>query len=252
MAVTLLAQDTEIEFGNNEEDSYYATYGESDPDQNDHLTVEENSDYIFLYTDASTLPHLSEELGVFAKTDIPRGEIICEHRGKIVRPEFLLDNPDAETFTTYLPSDGTEALIVGNEVCAYINDAAHIVDGIDADGKVRTPYSTEYLVAVSAEEEFYALPPTPGFAYNAKFHRTQMGKVFILSTHDIKAGEEIFFSYGVYVLPLLLLLLLLLLLRYCMLCGVLSHTNVACTTIYLKLFYSLLISITLGTTGWST
>jgi hypothetical protein len=198
----VLGVDTEIEFDSNDEDSYYSYYSVEDPGAD--LIVQENSDYLFLYTDMSTLPFLESQWGVFARMDIPQGEIICEHRGKVVREGYVDQNPGLEPFTTYLPGADPDAgpdagepvSIVGYEVCAYINDAAHIIESIDADGRVRSPYSVNELRALAEADKYDSLPPTPGFAYNAMFNRTRMGKVFIYATEDIRAGQEIFYPYG--------------------------------------------------------
>lgn len=192
LLTVVLAENAEVDFVDDEKDHNTSYNQETDAT----LIVEEDSDYLFLYTGASTLPYLENEWGVFAKFDIPKGEIICEHRGKVVRAQYLLNHIGLEPFITYL-NDGSEVSIVGNEVCAFINDAAYIIQSIDADGKVQIPYTTEQLVAFSTSEDYdHALPVTPGYAYNSMYHRTRMGKVIIMAITDIRAGDEIFFPYG--------------------------------------------------------
>jgi len=167
----------------------------------DHLILEQDSDYFYLYEDSTTLPFLNE-WGVFAKYDIPAGEIICEYRGQIVLPEHQIHFPDeTRYFDTYLIEEAGgeeyDYTIVGNTICSLINDAVHVFSSVDSETGVGTiPYSTAELDAFEESDEFGILPTLPGFAYNANYTRTALGKVFIVSTRMIAAGEEIFYPYG--------------------------------------------------------
>ena len=45
-------------------------------------------------------------------------------------------------------------------------------------------------------DDAFSLPPYNGYTHNAMACHTELGKVFIVSTTDIKAGSEIFYPYG--------------------------------------------------------
>lgn len=167
----------------------------------DELVFERDSDHFYLKADTTTLPNLNE-WGLFARYDIPADQIICEYRGEIVYPEHQDLNPDeTRYFTTYLiEKEGDEPVefsILGDTLCALINDAVHIFDTVDEEtGQNTIPYTAEELDAFEESGNYEAIPTLPGFAYNANFTRSAIGKVFIVSTTFIPAGAEIFFPYG--------------------------------------------------------
>ena len=154
-----------------------------------------DSDFLFLRIDESTLPLPSGKagLGVFAKVNIPAREIICEYRGAVIPASIPFKSNYIFNTKTY---DGIDISIVpdmNKPICAYINDCVHIYGG---------NYSTEDLNDIEskiASEEVNtnnAFPNHIGFSHNAHVIFTKMGKIFIGATHDIKAGEEIFYPYG--------------------------------------------------------
>jgi hypothetical protein len=69
-------------------------------------------------------------------------------------------------------------------ICSKTNDCANIIDNnLDDETAEHLP-------------DDYQLPSYPGMDCNAKMLLTQLGKIFYVTTRDIKAGEEIFCRYG--------------------------------------------------------
>ena len=162
-----------------------------------------DSDYLFLYVKQSTLPIENAGLGVFAKVDIPAGEIICEFRGLIYKNEHESDrdtvnrndiNPNKNNQSDKLFSiqsiDNINYMLNGNSICSLVNDAVQIV--------VDPPYTKGELRSYAEAEHRNSIPTHDGdqYQYNAYYNETVMGKVFLMSVNDIKANSEIFFSYG--------------------------------------------------------
>ncbi|CAM9831269.1 unnamed protein product [Ectocarpus fasciculatus] len=144
-----------------------------------------DSDYLHLDIRPTTLPFPVGD-GVFAKFDIPSGEILCEYRGPVIMGSTRY--PSDKLFTINLPEDGVMQPyhIIGEGICAHINDCADIL------GK---QYTLEDIQELRYNESA-SLPTYPGYSYNAHYLKTALGKVFIASVTDIKANTEIFFSYG--------------------------------------------------------
>lgn len=71
---------------------------------------------------------------------------------------------------------GIDYAILGDNICAFLNDASNVLDGpkFDAFG--------EYF-------------PYPGFENNCEMVGN-FGKIFFASKRDIIQGEELFVSYG--------------------------------------------------------
>ena len=148
-----------------------------------------DSDYLFLYVKQSTLPIENAGLGVFAKVDIPAGEIICEYRGLIYKKENDNESKNAIGKSDKLFSfsfDDIQYNINGNSICSLVNDAVQLV--------VDPPYTKEELRSYIESEYRNSIPIHDGdqYQYNAYYNETVMGKVFLMSLHDI----EIFYSYG--------------------------------------------------------
>lgn len=145
------------------------------------------SDFLFLYMNASSLPGV-EGYGVFAKYDIPPDEIICEYRGSAIENTIYVK--DVKIFATKV--NGQVYRVIGDTICSYINDCAHVYG---------SNYTFEEIAAMySAEAGEDSIPTFEGYEYNAVSEHTKMGKVLIKSVRPIKAGEEICFSYGRYML----------------------------------------------------
>ena len=155
----------------------------SDPSGEEPGLVTHDSDYCFLFMAQSTLPVPGIGVGVFAKLDIPEGEIICEYRGQVGEPLFAPHSD--KRFSSRV--ENTALNLVGNTICAYINDCAWIYNNSFTFADI------DYFMRLPNED---SIPAYPGFEYNAKYAVTKMGKVFINSTKHIKAGSEIFYSYG--------------------------------------------------------
>jgi hypothetical protein len=145
--------------------------------------IASDSDFFFLYMAQSTLPVPGIGTGVFAKLDIPAGELICEYRGQIGEPSF---DPYSDKLVS-IRVEGNLLSISGNTICAYINDCAWIYNNSF------TVADIDYFMRLQKED---SIPTYPGFEYNAIGIATKMGKIFIQSTKDIKAGSEICYPYG--------------------------------------------------------
>jgi hypothetical protein len=142
-----------------------------------------DSDFLFLYTNTSSLPGIGGR-GVFAKYDIPPDEIICEYRGPAVSTSVAVDS--RKLYSTKV--NGKTFRIIGNTICAFINDCAHIYGANYTVDMLAAMFQTE------AGEE--SIPTFPGYDYNARADHRPSGKIFIKSIRHIKAHEEICFSYG--------------------------------------------------------
>jgi hypothetical protein len=141
-----------------------------------------DSDYLFLDVKPSLLPFSEIGNGVFAMNDIPAGEILCEYRGPIIDDEIPF--PSNKMYNIF--HDGKKKKILGDTICSLINDCAAIYGA---------KYSVEDIKRLK-ESEDDEMPPYDGYRYNAKGMVTTAGKVFIVSTEFIKAGSEIYYSYG--------------------------------------------------------
>ena len=132
-----------------------------------------NSDTLLLYTKKSSLPRNIGD-GVFARKDIPVGSIVCEYRGNIV----AMNDPMTQLSDKVMGLNvaGVDYAILGDNICAIINDAANVLDNPRFDGM------GEYL-------------PYRGFDNNCEMVGN-FGKLFYVSTRDIEKGEELFVSYG--------------------------------------------------------
>ena len=147
-----------------------------------------DSDYVFLDIRETTLPlpqSAGLRQGVFAKTDIPASEILCEYRGAVITAsiEFKSDY----SFTT-ADINGERITVIPHSnkaICSFINDGAHIIGA---------NYKEADLAAIEAGT--LKISTYPGAEYNTRALATKMGKIFIVSSKFIPAGAELFFSYG--------------------------------------------------------
>lgn len=153
-----------------------------------------DTDYLALYTAPTSLPVKEIGLGVFAKFDIPRGEILCEYRGIAIDAADRNRVHSDKVFDIRTP-DGKIYSLIGDNICTSINDAVHIFSP-DESGNYHVPYTTEQIAAFEASEYLDSIPTTPGFAYNAMYDIRPTGKVFVVSMTNITAGSEIFLPYG--------------------------------------------------------
>ena len=142
-----------------------------------------DSDYLYLYMTKSSIP-IDVGLGVFAKVDIPAGEIICEYRGPMI--DFDIPYSSDKKFRAGT-REGRTYSILGNTICAMINDPVWVVN------KTYTPEEIESFKNATTED---IIPLYPGLTYNANYVATAMGKIFIYATAFIPANAEIFFPYG--------------------------------------------------------
>lgn len=145
-----------------------------------------DSDNLFLYVNQSSLPDESAGLGVFAKVDIPAGEILCEYRGPTSKNGFAT-RPSDKLFSVTTMNE-IEYVIDGNNICSVVNDAVLL--------SAEPPYTKDELRTYLASKYRNSIPTHPGFEYNAYYNETRMGKLFLVSLTDIKANSEIFYSYG--------------------------------------------------------
>lgn len=144
-----------------------------------------DSDFLFMEIKKSSLPIQSVGMGVFAKTDIPANEILCEYRGNVIPEEIHVHSDYVFSATTIT---GDLIKIIPNKdmpICAYFNDCSSILGH---------NYTVGELAAIEAHNSSFLT--YPGFSYNAAPQLTRMGKVFIVSTTPIQAGQEIFIAYG--------------------------------------------------------
>ena len=159
-----------------------------DSNLNQNLFNAVDSDYFLIYQKPSTLPFENIGFGVFAKHNIPAKSIICEHRGFIIYAEDINKFPGNDKSHDMNGPDGVKYKNLGNNICAYINDCT---------AALYRPYTVEEWHAVNNSDYHPGVPCIDNFAYNAEpLYHGPGGKIFILSTREILAGEEIFYPYG--------------------------------------------------------
>lgn len=119
--------------------------------------------------------------GIFAKTDIPSGELICEYIGDLVDGGDNLSSDQSDVAINV----GGGLAVVGNGIGAKINDIVKV-----------GPITEEEFDLILASETF---PVHDGHIINCAFEIKGSGEfaiVNIVSIRDIQAGEELFISYG--------------------------------------------------------
>jgi len=157
------------------------------------------SDFIALFIENTSLPHASIGKGVFAKVDLPADEIVCEYRGMAVKHEARLKIA-SDKFMQATGPRGEDIFLLGDCICALINDSARITVK-DGTGRFVVPYSDDELTAFEKSPYLDSIPVHPGFSYNVKYDRGNgTGKVFVKTLVNISAGSELFAAYGRWVL----------------------------------------------------
>ena len=119
-----------------------------------------------LYVDSSTIPNSGK--GLFAKRDFKKGEFICKFTGEIIDSDELYKRDIGGPRSHYFIDMGNKTLDVykSKGLARYANDAEGLTK---IKGKKNN--SSIYM----DDDEKY---------------------VYIAATKNIKAGEEIFVSYG--------------------------------------------------------
>lgn len=111
--------------------------------------------------------------GVFATIDIPEGTHVCEYTGKVI--------PTSEDFSdrsrSFAMKNGNT--ILGDNIGSFINDNVQL-----------RPLSYEETKAFFADRKL----PRYG-THNCKYFEWD-GKVFVVTTRDVKKDEELFTDYG--------------------------------------------------------
>jgi hypothetical protein len=114
----------------------------------------------FLEVKPSTIPNSG--MGLFTKADIPKGEGICEFTGKVITSE------EADSLT---PPE------------------SHYLVG-RSDGSILNVYNSD-SPAIRANDAHGTR-----FRNNSEIVEYEDGTLWLASTKNIRAGEEIFCSYG--------------------------------------------------------
>lgn len=145
--------------------------------------IVEDSDYLDLELRKSTLPLPKHVLitGLFVKRDFKKDEILGEYRGPVVYNE-LSGDPVFDYEDKFLALNDKYVLL-GRSVAAYANDCINF--------DVKKYGSEEYKNWVEKEE----FPRHENCEYNSRF-LYKGNKVFLVAKKDLRAGEEIFLSYG--------------------------------------------------------
>ena len=154
-----------------------------------------DSDYLNLYTDTTMLPF--NGTGVFAKYAIPINSILCEYRGPVIKSKDFEGKSwvdFSKSFGIDIPGTGERGVILGQGLCSLINDCAWIADNSyyeDPDVLMALLNTPEDVNNQQLTFQTY-----PGTSYNAKSFVISPNKVFVVSTREIVAGEEIYYPYG--------------------------------------------------------
>lgn len=144
-----------------------------------------HSDDLYMEKRSSLLPIGNVGMGVFAKFNIINNTIICEYRGPIILEEYFPIFINNDKLLDIQNSNGKEYKIVGNNVCAYINDCTSALN------RSYTIQDIEMINNGSIEMNCF-----DNYNYNSKYIITREGKAFVIAIKDINEGEEIFSSYG--------------------------------------------------------
>jgi hypothetical protein len=160
-----------------------------------------DSDYLLLYIDRTTLP-IGNHKGVFAKHRISEGEAVCEYRGPIIKKALAIEMKLDNTYTWEITDpDGDSAYILGDNVCAFINDCVSILDNplimnsefLDNWRENMTIRDVEGHAPASWMPDEIKCPA--GMAENVM--SLSVGrKILVVATRVIEPGEELFLFYG--------------------------------------------------------
>ena len=147
-----------------------------------------DSDYLLLFRKQSTLPIENSGEGVFAKADIPANTIICEYRGPLINSKDSPRVKGNDKLFAVTGVDGEKYEILGENVCAYINDCSAVL---------KRPYAIEEFVEFSKDtsDKDPGIACFDGYSYNA-MAVSNNGKMFVAANRIINAGEEIFYPYS--------------------------------------------------------
>jgi hypothetical protein len=160
------------------EPNYYATY----PSLNHPLPAGAiDSDYLSTFVGPSLLGVGS---GLFAKFDIPPGEIICEYQGPTYR---YGEHPVSDKLSHLYTVDNQHYVSVGVAPCSISNDASNIAG--------RTYTAAEYQ-AIYDSPRYDSIPTLPGFSQNSAKIGEVNHKCFVIAIKEIPAGAEILYSFG--------------------------------------------------------
>lgn len=190
----------EVTHRDREPGANHVQYGSSNMDESTRGQAID-SDYLSLQLDQTTLP-LKGHQGVFAKHHIDKGDLVCEYRGPIVKQ---IDARRAKLDINYtwdmIDVDGEPAYIMGENVCAFINDCVSILDNpkilnvdfLDNWGKNITELNEKQIPGGSWMPD--EIECRAGKDENLVAIKTG-GKVLVIANRDIQKGEELFFFYG--------------------------------------------------------
>eukprot|EP01041_Mallomonas_annulata_P005251 gene5251-10505_t len=149
-----------------------------------------DSDYLSIEKRPSQLPISTAGDGVYAKVLLLKGSIICEYRGPIIADKDFLSLAKNDKMFSIIGPDNEKYHIVGENICAYINDCTASLDRVYSNTEVETIESSD--TSGSSGVSCF-----PGYSYNAvALSHNQSGKLFIVADRDILPGEEIFYPYG--------------------------------------------------------
>lgn len=160
-----------------------------------------DSDYLNLYIGPTSLP-IPGHVGVFAKNPIKQGDVVCEYRGPVVKKTIAerlkLDN----NYTwEMVDPDGDLAYILGDTICAYINDCINIV----GNPLVRSnKFLDEWQKNLTEGNEKGDSPSgwVPDEVQCKRPHEVNLvsmsvgHKVLLVAKKDLDPGEELFYYYG--------------------------------------------------------
>jgi hypothetical protein len=155
-----------------------------------------DSDYLSLYLNPTTLPIEGGHNGVFAKHEIKIGSLICEYRGPVVKKSLATNNLIHNNYTWDLDVNGEPNIIIGNSLCAIINDCVNILNNSRILNREYLNYwhtaTTTHGSSLEVPEEIAC---TDGRTHNVVSIMSGQ-KVFYVAARDIMPGEELFVYYG--------------------------------------------------------
>ncbi|CAD8083904.1 unnamed protein product [Paramecium primaurelia] len=134
------------------------------------------SDYLQLFTKPSTIPNSG--LGVFAKNDLTKGQILVEYRGKIINAKyswaqcFMLEDRMLQINEKYS--------VIGRSLSSRFNDIVRF--------GLLTPMEEQSL-------NFGVFPIHEHLKHNVELS-IKHDKAFLVASKNVKAGEELFFDYS--------------------------------------------------------
>mgnify|MGYP000738785399 CR=1 FL=1 len=135
--------------------------------------------------------------GLFAACDIPEGSIIGEYAGKRFRNNKILSLEKS----SYAANTDTGIVICPDDSCIFriINDIVDFYTSVTFDKIITHPslvYNVDWYQDMHDTEDAFEYAKEFGSRRFLNKDYMELEKLYIKTIRDIKAGEELYISYG--------------------------------------------------------